>query len=243
MSTKGERILEARKAAGLTQKKLGEACGVSHAAVQQWESGASKSLRPSNLFAVEKATGHSAYWIETGRGDKFGSPNFEKGKQKLHELLSEVKENGPLPYAESVLIPQVDIKASLGAGNGSNEDPEVIDHWAVEKKLLRLDGVESEDAVIVRCEGDSMYPNICDGDLVVVDKGQKAVPWDGVYAIHTDSGIRIKRIKVKLDNTVEIVSDNEDKKRFPAETYNGDDAQNFIRPLGRVVRKFWGRVT
>jgi transcriptional regulator with XRE-family HTH domain len=66
----GERIHEARKAAGLTQKELGQKMGVSHAAVGGWERGESKNLRLENLFNLEDITGYSARWISTGEGNK-----------------------------------------------------------------------------------------------------------------------------------------------------------------------------
>lgn len=73
MNTSGERIRYARNNAGLTQNELGGACGVSRAAVTQWENGSSKSLRPENLFAVAKATKTNAQWLATGKGSPYDS--------------------------------------------------------------------------------------------------------------------------------------------------------------------------
>lgn len=69
-STGSSRLKEARDAAGLSQAKLAELVGVSRAAVNQWENGDIKSLRPENLFKVARALNCSAEWLATGNGSK-----------------------------------------------------------------------------------------------------------------------------------------------------------------------------
>lgn len=63
----GERIKQRRKAARLTQQQLAEQVGVSRAAVAQWESGDTKSVRPAHLLAAAKALGADIEWLITGR--------------------------------------------------------------------------------------------------------------------------------------------------------------------------------
>lgn len=65
MDTIGERIYQARKAAGLTQRELGEACSVSAPAVTKWESGESKPSRDS-LICIAAATNASLPWLLFG---------------------------------------------------------------------------------------------------------------------------------------------------------------------------------
>ncbi|PWV58865.1 helix-turn-helix domain-containing protein [Plasticicumulans acidivorans] len=68
-STIGERIRIAREAKGWSQLKLGEAVGVSRAAVSQWESGESKGLKPENLVAAARELGVDIEWLVTGTPD------------------------------------------------------------------------------------------------------------------------------------------------------------------------------
>lgn len=69
-ATLGERIRGARDAKKLSQQQLGDAVGVSRAAVSQWESSETKGLRPENLVAVADVLGVSIKWLVTGKGPK-----------------------------------------------------------------------------------------------------------------------------------------------------------------------------
>lgn len=68
VTTIHRRLETARTNAGLSQAELAKRVGVTRSAVNQWESGQTKHVRPENLFAVADATGHSARWIATGKG-------------------------------------------------------------------------------------------------------------------------------------------------------------------------------
>lgn len=66
MSTIGERIKEARTGSSLTVKQLADACSVTTASVYQWESGATKGVKPENLAAISEATGYRMEYIARG---------------------------------------------------------------------------------------------------------------------------------------------------------------------------------
>lgn len=76
----GERIRKARKKASLTQKELACECNVTTAAVGQWETGASKTMKPENLFSVARATGFAPQWLGTGQG-----PEMTGGMQVAYD--------------------------------------------------------------------------------------------------------------------------------------------------------------
>jgi len=63
-----DRIKRARAEAKLTQEQVAAAVGVTAAAVAQWETGNSKSLRPANLFKLARIVKKSPEWIATGEG-------------------------------------------------------------------------------------------------------------------------------------------------------------------------------
>lgn len=64
----GDRIKEARTAAGLTQVQLAKAVGISQAQITRLETGLDKET--SHLVKIALATRHSAYWLDSGRGRK-----------------------------------------------------------------------------------------------------------------------------------------------------------------------------
>lgn len=68
MSEIGDRIKSLRESAGETLAQLGHAAGLSASAVHQWESGATKGLRPLNLLAVADHYRVAIRWLVTGEG-------------------------------------------------------------------------------------------------------------------------------------------------------------------------------
>jgi transcriptional regulator with XRE-family HTH domain len=76
-TTLSQRIASRRKEVGLTREDLAAAAGVSVAAVQAWESGATKNLKLDHLFTVADALNVNPRWLATERGPKVAAPNME----------------------------------------------------------------------------------------------------------------------------------------------------------------------
>lgn len=70
MNTIGQRIRAAREAVELDQVQLAKRVGTTKSAVSQWESGATKNVRPDNLLRVADVTGVSIRWLITGTGPR-----------------------------------------------------------------------------------------------------------------------------------------------------------------------------
>lgn len=66
-TTLGERIKERRMELGVSQAELARQVGVKPQAVTQWESGATKSLRPENLLRTRDVLGTTVDWLVYGR--------------------------------------------------------------------------------------------------------------------------------------------------------------------------------
>lgn len=52
---------------------------------------------------------------------------------------------------------------------------------------------------------------------------------DGIYAINLHNQLLIKRLKFKLDGTIDIISEN---KEYPSENYNPKETQIPLHILG-----------
>jgi transcriptional regulator with XRE-family HTH domain len=105
----GDRIRASRKAAKLTQEQLGAIAGVSGAAVAQWESGDSKTLKPENLFKIARRLGKSAEWLVTGEGTELppeliynglSDLPLENAKQSLDYMQYQIEKAGNLIASE-----------------------------------------------------------------------------------------------------------------------------------------------
>jgi phage repressor protein C with HTH and peptisase S24 domain len=76
-----------------------------------------------------------------------------------------------------------------------------------------------------------MEPYLLDGDVVLIDLGQKDVEDGDVYALAYGDELRIKRLSRRFDGGLIIRSDNP---RFPEETVAANDLQH-VRVLGRHI--------
>lgn len=114
-------------------------------------------------------------------------------------------------------VPVLDV--ALAAGDGRhNYGEEVVSHLAFRKDWLRGIGVSPSAAVIARAEGESMYPTIRDGDLVLIDRGRAEPPAKvrepsdqrpaPIYAVLDGDGSRVKRLELAAPGVLALASDN-----------------------------------
>ena len=70
MRTVGQRVTEVIGEADKSVQEIADIIGVSAAAIYQWQSDATKNIRPENLFPFARAVNVNAEWIATGEGPK-----------------------------------------------------------------------------------------------------------------------------------------------------------------------------
>lgn len=160
-TTLGQRIRARRDAVGLTQEKLAAACGVSRAAVAQWESGVT---RPSldNLVKAAEALSVWLSWLTTGDQSLPDTPN---------PFADPAVRNTPKPPG----IPVIDL---------ARADQWDALHATMPTDLERLTddpGLSPRTfALIIR--DDSMAPEFREGDRIIVDPEVTPQPGDFVIA-------------------------------------------------------------
>ena len=63
----------------------------------------------------------------------------------------------------------------------------------------------------IRAAGNSMEPEICAGDTLLVNLADKNLTSDGIYVINYDGGLVVKRVEVRFDTeTILLKSDNKE---------------------------------
>ncbi|MXY66907.1 MAG: LexA family transcriptional regulator [Gammaproteobacteria bacterium] len=105
------------------------------------------------------------------------------------------EESGGLPEPV-VRIPEVAMEASAGPGAFAGEHVTERAHWFLPESMVRYEGnAVPGDLRLLRVRGESMEPELSDGDRLVVDtaparpvSGEMCVLWDG-------SGLVVKRIE------------------------------------------------
>ena len=86
-------------------------------------------------------------------------------------------------------------------------------------------------AVLFQVDGISMYPTINHRDTVLIDMSRCEFENDRIFAIGVGDRVLLKRLRLNISGKLEIVSDNEDKQRFPTEIIDVEE----VRILGHAV--------
>ncbi|MDR3019875.1 MAG: hypothetical protein LBU66_03105 [Treponema sp.] len=178
---------------------------------------------PGKLFIALSEKGISIDWFLTGEGEMYLSkqekPHESAYKRGFKRLP--VYNEKEIPKS-SFTVPLLDIKYSAGEGLDLPEQEEVDTLIPVP---AYLSGYKDKIAAI-KVDGDSMYPTLSRGDMVVCD----SLGWsgEGIYAIDDHGTGFIKRITMAEGKYV-IISDN--PKYAPREI---PEKGNNFRLIGRV---------
>lgn len=111
-------------------------------------------------------------------------------------------------------IPIYSAEASAGCGCFQHEDQIVGEHLMLVDDLKKLD-LKRETTCAIKAKGDSMYPTLMDGDLLVVDTKEQNGLYDGVYAISIDEQLLVKRLRYDIPSQgYMIISDSPEHENF-----------------------------
>ncbi|MFM2129982.1 MAG: hypothetical protein RL477_1528 [Pseudomonadota bacterium] len=186
----GPRIRDARERARMTQDALGRRCGVSRAAIAQWENG---TTFPS-LTHLQMAADALGVWVSWLAGENDGEAP-----------------GAGTPASRGRVLPVIDTVAAGAWGTVADPYPpgRGMDVLISERKVGA-----SAFALVVR--GNSMEPEFHDGDKIIVDPGVEPVPGDFVVAkLDRDDEATFKKFRPRgLDAdgnpVVELVPLNDD---------------------------------
>lgn len=132
----------------------------------------------------------------------------------------------------------VDVRGSAGPGAEVFQE-EVVVKARIDGRLLRERvGNGFASIKLITVSGDSMEPTLLHGDQVMVDTSCMDFVDDAIYAIQQGGHLRIKRIKLKLDGSIIVSSDN--STHNGPETYSADEAQHF-KVVGKIIPFKFGR--
>lgn len=135
------------------------------------------------------------------------------------------------PDVEYVYVPRHAVQTSAGSGAVVN-DESIVDSLAFKRDwIVRALGLDPARLALIDVAGDSMTPTISNGDLILLDTRPMTHRAEGIYVISHDNALLVKRLRVRLNGDVEIISDNP---RYGSETITGEQLTR-LRIVGRVV--------
>ncbi len=192
-----------------SQQELAVILGVNRSAVTQAKQ---RDAVPDKwLHILARSYGLQPEWLTSGRGP------ISQEQRATDDL-------GP----EFLKVPKV--KARLCAGGGSFEvNGRIEDYYAFKRRWLDRKGTP-DAMVLMDVFGNSMEPEIKEGDTVLVDQTQNDVLAGGVYAVGVEDTVMVKRIE-KRPNTLVLFSDNTD---YSPIMLQGDELDT-VRIIGKVV--------
>lgn len=132
---------------------------------------------------------------------------------------------------EYVMVPFHDVRASAGGGSIIH-DESIVDHLAFKRDWVTKSlGCNPEQICVIEVRGDSMIPTLNDADLLLLDMRAVTQRVEGVYVIQLQGSLLVKRLRFKINGTVDVISDN---KRYGTETLTSRQADE-LTVIGRVV--------
>lgn len=201
-----------------------------------------------NVEKIWRGSGCSLFWLMTGEGPMYlasgdavpsSAPYRIKRGRELGVAEGGAQEHGPEVLEsrdgrEFILVPQYDVRVSAGGGSVIHSE-QIVDHLSFQTDwFARWVGIPPVSAAVVEVRGESMRPDLEDEDLVIIDITKNAFVDDAIYVLQYGDALRIKKVTVKIDGTVEIKSSNE-AAGYKPEVLTPEEAQQ-ITVVGRSKR-------
>lgn len=201
----------------MTQKTLGDAVGVSQAAIQKIETG--RAAQTTKLLDIAKALRVRPEWLSSGTGTMRADGEDDKKPSHInHDVFR---------------VDILDLAVSAGPGVVNQEFVEILRsvEYAPAEARHMFDGRKAENIRIINVRGDSMSGTIEPGDLLFVDISVKSFDGDGIYAFLYDETAHVKRLQ-KMKDKLLVISDN---KSYAAWDPIEKDEMNRVFVFGKVI--------
>ncbi len=183
-----------------------------------------RSLSDDYALKIEVGLGLPPGWMDqphTTSADEeapaAGAGDVEAGVCRLAGETAFPREPSEDDFA---MIPQYTARGSCGNGH-LNGHVEVKGGLVFRRDWLSSLGIRPENAAVIYAKGDSMFPTIRCGSVVLLDLARKEPRSGSVYAFAVDDEVRIKRAFKSPNGQWRLVSDSADKIHYPDEPISG----------------------
>lgn len=174
---------------------------------------------------LEALTGLPSLYFDQGAVPADDLLELVPGARRVHEAI----EGDP----SLTQIMKVTIKVQAGI-TGFRVEPEHHDGktMGVPTDWVRNERFVSADLLAITVRGESMEPSLYDGDVIVVNTGDKKIVDGSVYAVNYEGEVVVKRM-VRDAGMWWLTSDNLDQRKYHRKSCKG--AECIV--IGKVVRK------
>ncbi len=210
-----------RSSLGLTQKDFALELSIPLSTLKKIESGISNGLSAVEQILSNEKFVYLANW--------FFDPNEVEAPLSKEGSESELNKSLSLGH---INLPFYEVKASAGDGTlVESEDQTHLISFQPEwlNKEIR---VNLNDVFLMLVDGDSMYPTLKNGAMIMVNRNLNGVS-DGIYVMRHDQNLLVKRLQSLPGGIIKVKSDNNmyEPWEINKKHLNGRD----IELIGRVV--------
>ena len=194
----GNRIKDCREQAGITLEELGNKIGLNKSTVQRYESGKVERIKIPVLQAIAKELNVDPLYLSL-KTNKKGT--FDTIPSNISDVITD----------NIYMIP---VFEKVSAGFGAYADSDIVDYVPIYVR----NSTEVPELMGIKVSGDSMYPKIEDGDIIVVRR-QESVDSGSIAVVLLDKEEGLVK-KVEYDKDwIELISINPEYKtrRFEGE--------------------------
>lgn len=215
MNTWSLRLNDALKVRNKTVTDLSRATRVSWPGVKKWIDGRVSQPKFDDVVAICDCLDISSDWLMRGVGPM--------GKAEAEESSSNM-----------IVLDQVDFKDSYGYGVVNFEEmPEIKKIYVTSAWFAKNFAFYNPSNIrIITAQGDSMSPEIEDGDAVFIDITDRENLRDGIYLLQVDGELFIKRVQKLIKQRIALISTNKAYKDIELDL----DSDIEVRTIGRVIK-------
>lgn len=212
MDTWNARLKEAMSKSDVSAADLARITGLSSAGIKKWIDGVTQEPRYTDVIKACSALSVAPSWLMEGKEQILASPDDQ----------------------EAVVIDRLDLRGSCGTGTLDWSDMPRVEKICVTQAWFKRKFAfyDPSHIKIITAAGDSMSPEIEDGDAVFIDVSDRDYIRDGIYAAFVDGELYIKRVQ-RTPGKLVFISSNQKYAPFEISAESGD---HDVRFLGRVIK-------
>ena len=142
---------------------------------------------------------------------------YEQSSEMLADSSGEVLK---IPFLSNVVA---------SAGGGAFNDDERTTYLSLDPAYVRLLGITENDTIdAITVTGESMYPTLKEGSIILIDKKKTKVTEGGIFVVNAGGNLFIKRLSITPKGELNMISDNP---TIPVQTVSLDET--FV--IGKVI--------
>lgn len=233
----------------LTQQALATAAGVQQSTISRLLSPNAPEPQASTLQKLGAVFGVSVDELLNGTIEGSNTPEalrrmrWQRDSANQHLPgpiaaydVAAVEDGDEVPVTHAA-IQHMDFQISAGAGSELPVFAETKYPMLYRIDWFHRHRARPENVKSMGVRGASMERTLFDGDRIAVHLADRTVVNDAVFALILDGEAVVKRLFRHGPRGLRIVSDNEDKMRYPDILVGADELDDRVSILGRVIDK------